>query len=69
MYVPILNRDVPYKCLGHEIQIDNKPNQADDAITVFISLLDKIDRCFLSSSAKLNAVNVMCMSKNKFSIL
>ena len=46
--------------------IDNKSYQAHQLVTECIELLEKIDISLLPTSAKLDAINVMCLSKLNF---
>ena len=64
--LPIYEREKTYPYLGHEIRIDNKNENSVLLIETFIDTLKKIDRSLLPSSAKLQAINIMCISKLNF---
>ena len=62
--LPKFSKEQSY--LGYEIRIDNICTQTEDLITDFKNTLDKIDNSPLPTSAKLDAINDMCMSKLNF---
>ena len=64
--LPKFNREQPYTYLGYEIRIDDNSNQIDDLLSDFEKCLDQIDVSLLPSTAKLEAINIMCMSKINF---
>ena len=64
--IPVLQKENSYKYLGHEIRIDNKTNQASNLIIELLDILERIDTSLLPTTAKLDAVNVMCISKLNF---
>ena len=63
--IPVFEREKSYKYLGYEIRIDNKTD-TNNLVTNFIDTLDKIDRSLLPTSAKLEAISTLCMSKLNF---
>ena len=64
--VPVYDRDQSYKYLGVYIRIDNKSNQSSELITECLELLKQIDISFLPNFAKIEAINVICLSKLNF---
>ena len=64
--VPVYPRDKHYPYLGYEMRIDNMCTQTTDLITGFNDMLNKIDVSLLPTSAKLEAINVLCMSRLSF---
>ena len=66
--IPVYDRDQIYKYLGFNINISNtaEKEQIDTIVSEFKDTLDKIDSCSLPNSAKIQAINVMCMSKLNF---
>ena len=65
--VPVYPRDKHYPYLGYKIRMDNICTQTCDLITEFSTMLHKIDISLLPTSAKLEAINVLCMSRLSFS--
>ena len=64
--IPVYSRDQCYKYLGYQIRIDNLSTQVNDLISEFVETLVKIDKSLLPVSAKIEAINTMCMSKLNF---
>ena len=64
--LPVYKRDDCYPYLGYEIRINAKTEQTTKLIVEFIKTLDNIDTSLLPTSAKLEAINTMCMSKLNF---
>ena len=64
--LPVFDRESEYPYLGHQIRIDNKDNTPETLIDTFKDTLQKIDRSFLPTSAKIQAINSMCISKLNF---
>lgn len=66
--LPIYERETPYTYLGYDINIINTGSeaQAERAVEEFIDILDKIDLSLLPTSAKLQAINTMGISKLNF---
>ena len=64
--LPVYDRDDSYPYLGYDIKIDAKSEQTTQLIADFVKTLDSIDSSLLPTSAKLEAINTMCMSKLNF---
>ena len=66
--IPKLGKSGTYQYLGHDICLDGKPNQSQvtDIFTSLSQILDKIDSSVLPILAKLEAINIMVMSKLNF---
>ena len=64
--IPMYARNQTYTYLGYEIGIDNNNEQVNKLKDDFLETLDKIDQSLLPSSAKLEAINVVLMSKLVF---
>jgi hypothetical protein len=64
--LPVYDREDSYPYLGYDIRIDAKSEQTKKLIDDFIKTLDSIDTSLLPTSAKLEAINTMCMSKLNF---
>ena len=63
----ISSSDKPFKlCFNINISNTAEKEQIDTIVSEFKDTLDKIDSCSLPNSAKIQAINVMCMSKLKF---
>ena len=66
--IPKLGKSGTYQYLGHDISLDGKSNQSQvtDIFTSLSQILDKIDSSVLHIVAKLEAINIMFMSKLNF---
>ena len=64
--LPMYKRGDSYKYLGYEITIDNTSDQVDSLLSQYTDTLQKIDNSVLPTSAKIEAINVMCTSKISF---
>ena len=64
--LPVYDRDQSYRYLGVDIRIDNKTEQTSQLISECMDILEKIDVARIPSSAKLEAINLMCLSKLNF---
>ena len=64
--LPVYDREDNYPYLGYDIRIDAKSEQTASLISDFLKTLDNIDTSLLPTSAKLEAINTMCMSKLNF---
>jgi len=63
---PMYTRDQTYKYLGYNISIDNNNAQSSDLVKDFLNTLKQIDKSLLPTSAKIEAINIMCTSKLNF---
>ena len=66
--IPMYERKQAYTYLGYQMNIEISCNneQVNILISEFKETMTKIDASLLPTSAKLSAVNVMCMSKLNF---
>ena len=64
--IPIYPREQSYKYLGYEIRIDNVCEQTEHLIQTFKDMLVKIDSSLLPTCAKIESINVICMSSISF---
>ena len=66
--IPKLGKSGTYQYLGHDISLDGKSYQSQvaDIFTSLSQILDKIDSSVLPIVAKLEAINIMVMSKLNF---
>ena len=64
--LPVYDRESDYPYLGHQIRIDNKDDTPQTLIDTFKDTMQKIDKSFLPTSAKIQAINSMCISKLNF---
>ena len=68
--IPKLGKSGTYQYLGHDISLDGKSNQSQvtDIFTSLSKILDKIDSSVLPIVAKLEAINIIVMSKLNFTL-
>ena len=64
--IPVYEREKGYPYLGYQIRIDNKSDTAETLIAAFKDTMKQIDRSLLPITAKLQAVNIMAISKLNF---
>ena len=66
--IPKLGKSGKYQYLGHDISLDGKSNQSQvtDIFTSLSQILVKINSSLLPIVAKLEAINIMVMSKLNF---
>ena len=66
--IPVFERDQTYRYLGFDNNISNtaEKEQIKDIMSKFKDTLAKINACLLPNSAKVQAINVMCISRLNF---
>ena len=60
--VPVYAKGESYKYLGYKISIDNTSSQTNELIIKFVDTITKVNSSCLPTSAKLEAINTMCLS-------
>ena len=60
--VPVYAKGESYKYLGYKVSIDNTSGQTNELIIKFVDTITKVNNSCLPTSAKLEAINTMCLS-------
>ena len=65
--IPVLDKSQSYRYLGHDIYLDNTNNkQTNELVAGYITHIELINSSRLPTSAKLEAINTICLPKVSF---